>query len=40
MIFRVVATGISGCDVCTACRIVCDCKLSCSNTESIKLTEL
>jgi len=25
MICGVVATTISGCDVCTACRVVCDC---------------
>ena len=25
MICGVVATSISGCDVCTVCRVVCDC---------------
>jgi hypothetical protein len=28
MICGVVATSISGCDVCTACRVVCDCSRS------------
>ena len=27
MICGVVATSISGCDVCTVCRVVCDCLL-------------
>jgi len=28
MICGVVATSISGCDVCSACRVVCDCHIT------------
>jgi len=33
MICSVVATSISGCDMCTACRVVCDCSCTLHGTQ-------
>ena len=33
MICGVVATSISGCDVCTVCRVVCDCCFTLHDTQ-------